>query len=407
MKVVKRNGVLVNYDDQKIINAISKSAKRALDNITSEDYVTICHKVWDKVQMIAEDDMISVYDMHTLVVDVLFELFPKTAESYRLYRNYKEDFVKMMDECYEKEQETRYIGDKSNANTDSAMVSTRRSISYGIFSSALYDKFFLNQEELQSIKDGYIYIHDKKDRRDTMNCCLCDMKGVLTHGFEMGNIWYNEPTTLDTAFDVISDVTLAMASQQYGGFTIPEVDTLLVPYAEKSYKKYYDEYIEIAERQIYYMSDVYTCDSELKSKRVKEEAKIYATNKVKREMEQGFQGWEYKFNTVASSRGDYPFIAISFGIEKNKFGQMATECLLNTRKNGQGKKGFKKPVLFPKLTFLYDENLHGEGKELEYLFDIAIDCSSKCMYPDFLSLTGEGYIPSIYKKYGKVVSLMG
>src|SRR5699024_7256561 len=62
---------------------------------------------------------------------------------------------------------------------------------------------------------------------------------------------------------------------------------------------------------------------------------------------------------------------------------------------------------FPKLTFLYDENLHGEGKELEYLFDEAVECSSKCMYPDFLSLTGEGYIPSMYKKYGKVVSLMG
>ena len=86
---------------------------------------------------------------------------------------------------------------------------------------------------------------------------------------------------------------------------------------------------------------------------------------------------------------------------------MATEVILKVRMNGQGKKGFKKPVLFPKLTFLYDKNLHGEGKELEYLFDIAIDCSSKCMYPDFLSLTGEGYIPSMYKKYGKVVSLMG
>lgn len=405
IKVIKKNGVLVDYDEQKIIDAVSKSAKRALQNLTNEDYVNICNMVWDEVQVNEEDNMISVYDMHTIVVNVLSELFPRVAESYRLYRNYKEDFVKMMDECYEKEQETRYVGDKSNANTDSAMVSTRRSISYGIFSSALYDKFFLNQEELQTIKDGYIYIHDKKDRRDTMNCCLCDMKEILTGGFEMGNIWYNEPKTLDTAFDVISDVTLAMASQQYGGFTIPEVDTLLVPYAEKSYKKYYDEYYtnfdNIFETAIY--GDNLNADSLY----IKKLANKYAMEKVRREMEQGFQGWEYKFNTVASSRGDYPFIAVSFGIEKNKFGQMATECILKVRKEGQGKEGFKKPVLFPKLTFLYDENLHGEGKELEYLFDEAVECSSKCMYPDFLSLTGEGYIPSMYKKYGKVVSLMG
>lgn len=100
-------------------------------------------------------------------------------------------------------------------------------------------------------------------------------------------------------------------------------------------------------------------------------------------------------------------IAVSFGLDTSKWGLMATEVILETRKNGQGKKGFKKPVLFPKLTFLYDENLHGKGKPYEWLFDKGIDCSSKTMYPDWLSMTGKGYIPSIYKKYGKVISLMG
>ena len=86
---------------------------------------------------------------------------------------------------------------------------------------------------------------------------------------------------------------------------------------------------------------------------------------------------------------------------------MATEVCLQVRKGGQGKNGFKKPVLFPKLNFLYDEALHGKGAPYEYLFDEAIDCSSKSMYPDFLSLTGDGYIPQMYKQYGQVVSLMG
>ena len=141
---------------------------------------------------------------------------------------------------------------------------------------------------------------------------------------------------------------------------------------------------------------------------VKDEGVIkYATEKVRREFEQGFQGWEYKFNTVGSSRGDYPFIAISFGIGTSKWESMASEMALKVRMKGQGKKGFKRPVLFPKLTFLYDENLHGEGKELEWLFEIGVECSLKTMYPDWLSLTGKGYIPSMYKKYGKVVSLMG
>lgn len=192
------------------------------------------------------------------------------------------------------------------------------------------------------------------------------------------------------------------------GFTIPRVDTILVPYAKKSYKKYYNEYCNIAK-------ELYDSDLEidgmkllfLSEEYLNEKADEYATKKVYRDMEQGFQSWEYRFNTVGSSRGDYPFVAISFGIEQDKFGKMATETALKVRMNGQGKKGYKKPVLFPKLSFLYDENLHGNGKKMEYLFNLALKCSSKTMYPDFLSLTGKGYIPSIYKKYGKVVSLMG
>ena len=229
-----------------------------------------------------------------------------------------------------------------------------------------------------------------KDRLDGMNCCLFDMGNVISGGFEMGNVWYNEPKSLDVAFDVISDVAMSAASQQYGGFTIPRVDTILAPYAEKSFEKYRDEYVELTH-----------CEPHDDS------ADSYAMKKVYRDMEQGFQSWEYRFNTVGSSRGDYPFVAISFGIGQNNFERMATEVALKVRMGGQGKEGFKRPVLFPKLTFLYDENLHGEGKPMEYLFDIALECSSKTMYPDFLSLTGEGYIPSIYKKYGQVISLMG
>ena len=86
---------------------------------------------------------------------------------------------------------------------------------------------------------------------------------------------------------------------------------------------------------------------------------------------------------------------------------MATKALLKVRMNGEGKEGFKKPVLFPKIVFLYDENLHSPGKVNEDLFEAGIDCSAKTMYPDWLSLTGEGYVAEMYKKYGRVVSPMG
>lgn len=171
------------------------------------------------------------------------------------------------------------------------------------------------------------------------------------------------------------------------GFTIPSVDLLLEPYAEHSYEKYIQKYVELG------------LD--------KDKAEEIAMKEVQRDFEQGFQGWEYKFNSVSSSRGDYPFITVTTGTGTGRFAKMASITMLNVRRNGQGKEGFKKPVLFPKIVFLYDENLHGKGKTLEDVFEAGIECSSKTMYPDWLSLTGEGYVPEMYKKYGRVVSPMG
>lgn len=391
--VIKKDGTLEAYNENKIVNACKKASMRALDDLDDSDYKRICDNVMFYITSEYGTDgdiQIPVSEMHSFVEKTLMELYPNSGETYRQYRNYKIDFVHMLDDVYQKSQSIRYIGDVSNANTDSTMVSTQRSLIYGQLNKNLYRKFFLNRDELQASNDGYIYIHDMKDRLDGMNCCLFDMGNVISGGFEMGNVWYNEPKSLDVAFDVISDVAMSAASQQYGGFTIPRVDTILAPYAEKSFEKYRDEYVELTH-----------CEPHDDS------ADSYAMKKVYRDMEQGFQSWEYRFNTVGSSRGDYPFVAISFGIGQNDFERMATEVALKVRMGGQGKEGFKRPVLFPKLTFLYDENLHGEGKPMEYLFDIALECSSKTMYPDFLSLTGEGYIPSIYKKYGQVISLMG
>jgi ribonucleoside-triphosphate reductase len=295
------------------------------------------------------------------------------------------------------------------------MISSQRSLIYGQLNKELYQKFFLNKEELQAAEDGYIYINDMKDRLDGINCCLFDVGGVLKGGFEMGNIWYNEPKTVDTAFDVIGDIVLSAASQQYGGFTIPQVDDILSPYAEKSYQKYFKKYHNMAtstQRKTLRAAGINMADLDQVQlnaiyELASEDAKMNAEADVRRDIEQGFQGWEYKFNTVGSSRGDYPFIAMSFGINTSKWGLIISEIALDVRRDGQGKDGFKKPVLFPKLTFLYDDNLHGDGKAYEYLFDKAVLCSSKTMYPDYLSLTGEGYIANIYKKYGKVISLMG
>lgn len=385
-KIIKKNGTVEDYDRNKIITAISKSAYRALYKFKSEELDKICALIEENIiKMNLKEVPIAM--MHNFVEAALEDVSPAVAKSYRDYRNYKQDFVHMLDEVYQKSQSIMYIGDKENSNTDSALVSTKRSLIFNQLNKELYQKFFLTVEEIQAIKDGYLYVHDMSARRDTMNCCLFDIKAVLTGGFEMGNLWYNEPKTLDVAFDVIGDIVLSAASQQYGGFTVPQVDEILEPYAQKSFELYIQKYMKLGVP--------------------KELAEEEALSDVSNDMRQGFQGLEYKFNTVASSRGDYPFITFSAGLGTGMFAKMASITMFQVRKGGQGKRGHKKPVLFPKLVFLYDKELHEQDKPNYDVYEAGFDCSTKTMYPDWLSLTGEGYVASIYKKYKKAISPMG
>lgn len=390
MLVIKKDGTKEPFDEQKTINAVKKSASRVMVPMTSKDYAGIVADVMIEIANTGLEE-IPVNEMHNIMEKVLGDFNPVIAKSYMDYRNYKQDFVHLMDEVYRKSQSIRFIGDKENSNTDSALVATKRCLIFNELNKRLYRRFFMTAEELQACKDGYIYIHDQSARLDTINCCLCDIVAIMTGGFEMGNVWYNESKSLDTAFDVLGDIILATASQQYGGFTVPEIDKILTPYAKKSADKYYAEYIEIV--------------GESEENKVK--AVQYALKKVERDFEQGFQGIEMKLNTVGSSRGDYPFITMTFGLATDPFGKMASRTFLKVHANGQGKPGNKKPVLFPKLVFLYDESLHGEGHICDDVFEAGIQCSAKTMYPDWLSLSGDGYVAEMYKKYGRVVSPMG
>lgn len=394
MKIIKKDKTVEFYNPQKIINAVTKSAQRVMVELTEQDHKIICNGVMAEIKKRNLEE-VSVAMMHNIVEHILEQFNPIVAKSYRDYRNYKQEFVHITDDVFVKSQSIRFLGDKENSNTDSSLVATKRCLIFNELNKKLYRQFFMTKDELQACKEGYIYIHDQSARLDTINCCLFDIGSVMSGGFEMGSLWYNEPKTLDTAFNVLGDIILSVASQQYGGFTIPEIDRILAPYARKSYWKYIEEYKNI----LYELPESIHFDEEL--------IDDYATIKVQRDFEQGFQGIEYKLNTVGSSRGDYPFITMTFGLGTERFEKMASITFMNVHSKGQGKEGNKKSVLFPKLVFLYDEAIHGEGCINEDVFNAGIRCSAKTMYPDWLSLSGEGYVPEMYQKYGRVVSPMG
>ena len=299
-----------------------------------------------------------------------------------------------MEDTLKTADDLNYHADRSNANTTAGLISTKRSLIYTAFNKNLYKRVFLSDLEYDAIKDGYIYIHDLGARMDTYNCCLFDMGRVLQGGFEWEHIGYNEPKDVRTACNLISDITLNCAAQQYGGFTIPEIDSILAPYARKSYNHYLQEYYEIAESEV--VPGAYVNETK---------AHQWAMKHVERDICQGFQGFEHTFNTVASSRGDYPFVTMTGGCEEDEFGQLVWHCALKVRREGQGHPGKKRPAIFPKLVFLYTEKLHGKGKKLYNLFLEGVQTSAAAMYPDWLSLDkpegAKSALADVFAKYHK------
>lgn len=373
MQILKKDSRIEQYDFNKIKTAVLKSAARIKYSVSSEEWSQLQNTI--ETALSQEVQPIPVLKIHDLVEKTLLQLIPKVGEQYMFYRNYKRDYVEMMEDTLKTADDLNYHADRSNANTTAGLISTKRSLVYTAFNKALYKKVFLSPDELQAIKDGYIYIHDLGARMDTYNCCLFDMGRVLQGGFEWEHIGYNEPKDVRTACNLISDITLNCAAQQYGGFTIPEIDSILAPYAKKSYNKYLKEYYEIAEGES-------TPGAFINESKARE----WALKQTERDICQGFQGFEHTFNTVASSRGDYPFVTMTGGCEEDEFGQLVWHCALKVRREGQGHPGKKRPAIFPKLVFLYTNKLHSQGKKLYDLFIEGVQTSAVAMYPDWLSL---------------------
>jgi len=384
--VIKKNGAQMDYDFTKIVDAVSKTAQRCSVELTESDFATLKEAVEEEL-----DDGLptrTVSQIHSAVENNLHLINARVARAYKDYRNYKKDFAETWEHIYKQAHDAMYLGDRENANFDSSLNSTKGSLIRGYLTKELYKKYEMNRAELQAIEDGYIYVHDLTNLLfRQINCCLFDIGNLLKGGFEMANIEYIEPKTVLSALQVIGDVALSATAQQFGGFTIAEIDKILVPYVKKSALLHQQDVAKYGIK-----SDTYVYD------------------KVREELIQGFQSIEMKLNTVPCSRGDFAFTTMSFANihdtpeEDIDYQVMVAEALLNVRMNGQGK--HHRPVVFPKLVYLYSKEQH-QRPEMKELFDLSIRCSSKAMYPDYLAIDTVGDVSRIFKKHGVVTSPMG
>lgn len=210
----KKKGFTEGFDPEKIHSAIRKSAERVLQVLTEDNCRSISNRV---LELLGNTQEVGVRKLHNIVEVALDECgFPRVAESYRQYRNYKEDAAKIMEAVDKKTLELSYKEDRSNANADSLLVSTKRSILYGEQQKEKYKRVYLNPTELEAYERGYTYVHDIKDRLSTFNCDLFNLGRVLKGGFTLANIDYTEPKSLAAAMSVSTDLISAYAGQQYG-----------------------------------------------------------------------------------------------------------------------------------------------------------------------------------------------
>lgn len=398
MKIIKKDGTVEGWNGEKIKEAVYKAAARVNQYVEPD----VLNKLVEKVHscLIIDRDA-PTKDLHKEVIHYLrYFGLTDVANSYQEYRDYKNTYAKSFEKVKDEADNVLLLGDRENANFDSSLVSTKGSLIKGYLTKELYRQFYLSKEEKELTKRGDIYIHDMRDMlMGSVNCCLFDIGNVLRGGFSMSNVDYTEPTSVLSALQVIGDITLVATAQQFGGFSLSQLDMVLLPYCEKTLKKAYKH-----AKHCFPDSDPSSWD-------------LYARRVLKDELKQGFQSLELKLNTVPCSRGDFAFTTISFGCwnAPQWFGRYLNDtdlwilkeicsAILNTRMNGHGEN--HKPVVFPKLVYLYEENYLSAFQEARDIFELAIECSSKCMYPDYLSLN-HGKVGEIYHRTGAITSPMG
>lgn len=390
MKILKKDGLIEDWDNDKIVKAILKASERINFNISKTQALAVAEKCKNKV-----DSQTPTSKLHSIVIKTLGEMgYSEISDAYQEYRDYKNTYAKSWEHLKKDADAIIFLGDKENANFDSSLVSTKGSLIKGSLTKELYQQFYLSKKEKFLTKRGDIYIHDLRDMIfGSVNCCLFDIENVLKGGFEMSGVKYSEPKTVLSALQLIGDITLVATAQQFGGFTLAEIDKVLLYYVKKSFKLNCNKFSEL------------TTDTQ--------KVIDFSIKETIRELEQGFQSLELKLNTVPCSRGDFAFTTLTFGqwdvnLDNNDKFWLKTigETLLKVRKNGHN--GFM--VVFPKLVYLYDSQQIRKDTFSQSLFDEAVKTSSTCMYPDYLSLDGAIEVNKVaqeFRDFGTIISPMG
>lgn len=397
LNVMKKDGHIEVFDTKKIQEAILASARKILSNEEEYDMQQKALIIANEVARFLnstedENAVIMTSKIHNVVLEILSKEWEVVGASYGMYRNYRKQMAKTFLKSYEESETVLHDGDKENANKDSDLNSTKQALIANNNMRGYMETFEMDKDWIEAHKQGWIHIHDLAERYlRQQNCCLFNMAGLLDGGFQLNGTVYAEPKHFDSAINVVGDVTLFASAQQYGGFTIPEIDTVLAKYAEKSYQS-----------NLKFILDKF---GDIANEDITETLEQTAYDMTVRELEQGFQGFETKLNTISNSLGQIPFVTITFGLDTTQWGREISKAILNVRIKGIGEN--KSTAVFPKLSFLHRKEINGSPESPNYdIKQLGIQCSRLRLYPDWLSLDS-GNLAEVYERSNQVVSGMG
>ena len=390
MKVIKRDGSTVDFDRSKIVVAIQK-ANNAVDEserIAEDRIENIAHYVEsrNRMRLLVEDiqDMVE----HQLMQEGKFDL----AKAYIIYR-YTRALVRKANTTDESILSLIRNSNKDvmeeNSNKNAVMASTQRDLIAGEVSKDLTRRIILPEEISKAHDEGAIHFHDADYFiQPIFNCCLINIGDMLDNGTVMNGKLIESPKSFQVACTVMTQIIASVASSQYGGQSVDIRH--LGKYLRRSYNKFKKAVLD-----------------EVGDSLPAETVERLVQARLKSELQSGVQTIQYQINTLMTTNGQSPFVTIFLNLQEDdeylKENAMIVEEILRQRLQGiKNDKGVYVTPAFPKLVYVLDEHNCLKGGKYDYITKLAVKCSAKRLYPDYISAKKmrENYEGNVFSPMG-------
>ena len=390
MKVIKRDGTTVDFDRSKIIVALSKANEAVEENqrITSAQMDEIADFVdgKNKNRLLVEDiqDMVE----EKLMATGKYEL----AKTYILYR-YNRALVRKAnttdDSILSLIKNSNKDVMEENSNKDAVMAATQRDLIAGEVSKDLTRRILLPEYISKAHDEGTIHFHDADYfLQPIFNCCLINIGDMLDNGTVMNGKLIESPKSFQVACNIMTQIIASVACSQYGGQSVDI--SHLGKYLRKSKEKFENKLSE-----------------KLGAELTKEQIDKVVAERLKDELRSGVQTIQYQINTLMTTNGQSPFVTIFLNLKENdeyvEENAMIIEEILRQRYEGiKNEKGVYETPAFPKLVYVLDEHNCLKGGKYDYITKLAVKCSAKRLYPDYISAKKmrENYEGNVFSPMG-------